>query len=54
METRYRGGKYSSIVVFVFIFILCVISMIITAILIGVFDLPMVNSEHLIDGNPRK
>ena len=54
MESRYRGQKKGSIVVFVFIFVLCVISMIITAILIGVFDLPMVNSEHLIEGNPRK
>eukprot|EP00111_Clytia_hemisphaerica_P007343 TCONS_00021359-protein len=54
LEAKYRGNKKYSKVPFIITGVICFISMLIVAILIGVIDAPMVNSEEQIDGNPRK
>ena len=54
LESKYRGNKKYSKVPFIITGVICFVSMLIVAILIGVIDAPMVNSEEQIDGNPRK
>ena len=46
--------RYKSYGVFMMTFITCFISVVITAVLIGCYDLPSVNAEAAVPNNPRK